>query len=63
MVGHKIRFPIGKQVRLMGDFDDWTRGVNLSAEDMTGDHVFSRFTATLLLPKVRQLLSPYIREI
>ena len=41
------------QVRLMGDFDGWTRGVDLSEEGVTGDHVFTRFTATLLLPRVR----------
>jgi hypothetical protein len=40
------------QVKLMGDFDGWSRGVDLAAEDTTGDSVFTRFTATLLLPKV-----------
>ena len=41
------------QVRLMGDFDGWTRGLDLSAEDLGSDGVFTRFTARLLLPKVR----------
>ena len=40
------------QVKLMGDFDGWSRGIDLSAEETTGDSVFTRFTATLLLPKV-----------
>ena len=40
------------QVKLMGDFDGWSRGVDLSAEDTSGDSVFTRFSATLLLPKV-----------
>lgn len=36
----------------MGDFDGWTRGLYLSAEDWGSDNVFTRFTAKLLLPKV-----------
>ena len=38
----------------MGDFDGWTRGLDLSAEDLGSDGVFTRFTARLLLPKVRR---------
>jgi len=41
-------------VKLLGDFDGWSRGVDLSAEDTAGDSVFTRFTSTLLLPKVRR---------
>ena len=44
----------------MGDFDGWTRGLDLSSEDWGSDNVFTRFTAKLLLPKVcskRQSLS------
>ena len=42
------------QVKLLGDFDGWSRGIDLSAEDTAaGDSVFTQFTSTLLLPKVR----------
>ena len=50
----------------MGDFDGWSRGIDLSAEDASGDSVFTRFTATLLLPKVtavhsrRQLVKGFV---
>jgi hypothetical protein len=37
------------QVKLMGTFDGWTRGCDLSAEDVTTDSVFSCYTAELLL--------------
>lgn len=36
----------------MGDFDDWTRGQELSAEDASGgggDSVFARFEGRVLL--------------
>ncbi len=33
----------------MGTFDGWTRGCDLSAEDVTTDSVFSCFTTELLL--------------
>ena len=41
-------------MKLLGDFDGWSRGIDLSAEDTAGDSVFTRFTSTLLLPKVRK---------
>ena len=41
------------QVKLLGDFDGWSRGVDLSAEESAGDSVFTTFSSTLLLPKVR----------
>lgn len=37
------------QVKLMGTFDGWTRGCDLSAEDVTTDSVFSCYSAELLL--------------
>eukprot|EP00775_Hariotina_reticulata_P013728 gene13728-13850_t len=40
---------VASEVRVMGDFDDWTRGHELSAEDITTDSVFNRFEGTLLL--------------
>lgn len=33
---------VASEVRIMGDFDGWTRGHELSAEDVTSDSVFSR---------------------
>jgi hypothetical protein len=33
----------------MGDWDGWTRGVDLSAEDVTSDAVFARFEGVLSL--------------
>ncbi|KAF8072893.1 hypothetical protein HT031_000553 [Scenedesmus sp. PABB004] len=40
---------VASEVRVMGDFDDWTRGHELSAEDVTSDSVYSRFEGTLTL--------------
>ena len=40
---------VASEVRIMGDFDGWTRGQDLSAEDVTSDTVYSRFEATLVL--------------
>ncbi|KAI8467346.1 MAG: hypothetical protein J3K34DRAFT_430856 [Monoraphidium minutum] len=37
------------EVVLMGDFDGWTRGQELSAEDITSDSVYARFEGTLRL--------------
>ncbi len=37
------------EVLLMGEFDGWTRGQELSAEDVTSDAVFSRFEGAVLL--------------
>ncbi|GBF94048.1 hypothetical protein Rsub_07316 [Raphidocelis subcapitata] len=37
------------EVVLMGDWDGWTRGVDLSAEDVTSDAVFARFEGVLAL--------------
>jgi hypothetical protein len=44
------------QVVLMGDFDGWTRGQELSAEDVTSDSVYARFEGTLLLRPGRYLV-------
>lgn len=33
---------VASEVKIMGDFDDWTRGHDLSAEDVTTDSVYSR---------------------
>ncbi|CAL8468184.1 g7723 [Coccomyxa elongata] len=41
-------FGVASEVRLMGSFDGWTRGVDLSADDIS-DSVFTRFEATVLL--------------
>jgi hypothetical protein len=40
---------VASEVKVMGDFDDWTRGHELSAEDVASDSVYSRFEGTLLL--------------
>lgn len=40
---------VASEVKVMGDFDDWTRGHELSAEDVATDSVYSRFEGTLLL--------------
>ncbi|WIA09028.1 hypothetical protein OEZ85_008442 [Tetradesmus obliquus] len=40
---------VASEVKVMGDFDDWTRGHELSAEDVTSDSVYSRFEGTLML--------------
>jgi len=39
---------VAHDVRLMGSFDHWTRGIDLSAEDM-GDQVFVQFNGVLRL--------------
>jgi hypothetical protein len=36
---------VASEVKVMGDFDDWTRGHELSAEDVTSDSVYSRWVA------------------
>lgn len=41
-------YGVASEVRLMGDFDGWTRGVDLSADNIS-DSVFTHFEATLLL--------------
>jgi hypothetical protein len=40
---------VATEVRIMGDFDGWTRGQDLSAEDVTTDTVYSRFEGSLML--------------
>jgi hypothetical protein len=40
---------VASEVKVMGDFDDWTRGHELSAEDVATDSVYSRFEGTLCL--------------
>lgn len=37
---------VASEVKIMGDFDDWTRGHELSAEDVTTDSVYSRCVRT-----------------
>jgi hypothetical protein len=37
------------EVVLMGDFDGWTKGQELSAEDVTSDSVFTRFEGRVTL--------------
>jgi hypothetical protein len=34
---------VASEVKVMGDFDDWTRGHELSAEDVATDSVYSRW--------------------
>jgi hypothetical protein len=36
---------VASEVKVMGDFDDWTRGHELSAEDVASDSVYSRWVA------------------
>ena len=40
---------VASEVRVVGDFDGWGGGVELSAEDVTSDSVFSRFEGALML--------------
>ena len=40
---------VANEVVLMGEFDGWTQGRELSAEDVTSDTVFSRFEGRLVL--------------
>lgn len=40
---------VASEVRIMGDFDGWTRGEDLSAEDVTSDTVYQRFEGSLQL--------------
>jgi hypothetical protein len=40
---------VASEVKIMGDFDDWTRGEDLSAEDVASDSVYSRFEGVLTL--------------
>lgn len=47
-------FGVASEVRLMGSFDGWTRGVDLNADDIS-DSVFTRFEATVLLLPVPSL--------
>jgi hypothetical protein len=49
-------YGVASEVRLMGDFDGWTRGVDLCAEDFT-DNVFTQFEANVLLLPV---CSPFV---
>lgn len=41
-------YGVASEVRLMGDFDGWTRGIDLSADDIS-DNVFTHFEAKVLL--------------
>lgn len=34
---------VASEVKVMGDFDDWRRGHELSAEDVASDSVYSRW--------------------
>ena len=45
-------YGVASEVRLMGSFDSWTRGFNLSAEEIN-DSVFTTFRAVVpLLPVI-----------
>lgn len=46
----------GGQVRLMGSFDAWSRGVALSSAGDAGDSVFHRFEGVLAARKVQSNL-------
>lgn len=48
-------FGVAQEVRLMGTFDEWTLGEDLSPESVL-DSVFTRFTATLRLRPGRHLV-------
>ena len=48
-------YGVASEVRLMGDFDGWTQGFALSAEEISDD-VFTRFEGQALLPPVRRLV-------
>ena len=45
-------YGVASEVRLMGSFDGWSRGVDLSAEEIS-DSVFTTFRATVPLVPVR----------
>ena len=47
-------YGVASEVRLMGDFDGWTQGFVLSAEEISDD-VFTRFEGQCLLPPVSPL--------
>ena len=49
------------QVVLMGDFDGWTRGRELSAEDVTSDSVYARFECELRLRPGRYMVKLLVR--
>ena len=49
-----VWFGIAQEVRLMGDFDNWTRGFSLSAKEFS-DGTFTKFQGTLGLVPVRAL--------
>lgn len=46
-----VWFGIAQEVRLMGDFDNWTQGFSLSAEEFS-DGTFTRFQGTIRLVPV-----------
>lgn len=46
-------YGVAMDVQLMGSFDNWTRGIELSAEDLS-DSVLTEFTAELHLLPVRK---------
>ena len=47
-------YGVASEVRLMGSFDNWSRGFDLSTEEIT-DSVFTTFRATVPLVPVRIL--------
>ncbi len=47
-----VWFGIAQEVRLMGDFDNWTQGFSLSAEEFS-DGTFTRFQGDIKLVPVR----------
>ena len=41
---------VASEVVLMGDFDNWSRGIELSAADIETENVFNTFTTVITLP-------------
>ena len=50
-----VWFGIAQEVRLMGDFDNWTQGFSLSAEEFS-DGTFTRFQGDIKLVPVRPFI-------
>jgi len=54
-----VWFGIAQEVRLMGDFDNWTQGFSLSAEEFS-DGTFTRFQGDIKLVPVRPSINQSI---
>ncbi len=55
-----VWFGIAQEVRLMGDFDNWTQGFSLSAEKFS-DGTFTRFQGDIKLVPVRPFINQSIK--